>query len=176
MKPIVIGNRTIGINNRVGLMRVIAVMRIKEGYIYEVGNLTRVGDAFITEFEDESTRIEMQLGLTDIKFNATVEVEVMGIRQQEVVVGSVAFFGVAFDLLSNVTTGDRIVENVRVFEISGLQMKLLDKRDNDFLRRVQNLQLRVGIDFVMNSNLKRVVYAIVSVAASDSIRKIAGSV
>lgn len=55
-------------------------------------------------------------------------------------------------------------------------MKLLSKTHNDLIRRIQNIQLRLGVDFVMNSNFKRIVYAIVGVAASDSIRKIAGSV
>lgn len=70
MKPIVIGNRTLGINERIGLMRVIAIMKIKEGYIYEIGDLKRAGDAWITEYEDESTKIEMQIALLDMKFNA----------------------------------------------------------------------------------------------------------
>ena len=175
MDPIPIGQRTIGINDKVGLIKVIAVLRIKQGYINQIGGLARVDDAFITEFEDESTLIEMKLGVFDVRFNATIEFEIMGIKQREVVIGSVAFFGVAFDILNNGTTGGRKIDNLKVFEISGLQMSLIGGRDNA-LRRLQNLQLTMGIEFVMNSNLKRIVNAIVSVAAADSIKQIAGSV
>lgn len=173
MKPMELGNRTIGINERVGLVQVIAILRIKRGFVNHVGGLERVGEAFYTEYEDDSTKIEMRLGIFDIKFNATIEMEFMGIRQREVVSGSVEFFGTSFEVLTNATTGERHVDNVSVFEMSGLKLKF--SGPHDIINRVQNIPMKVGVRLIMNSNLKSIVYAIVSVAVSDSLATIAGA-
>lgn len=173
MKPIPIGNRTISINDRLGLfMPIMAEFRIKNGAINEIGRLDRVGDNFITEYEDESTLLEVKMGLIDVRFNSSFDIDIMRIVHRDMVEGSVDMIGIAFDLISNGTTGDRTADNVEIFDISGVQMSLVG-RPRSLLRRHENLALQMAVDFVMKTNLKYIVNSIVTAAAGDTIKSMA---
>ncbi|KAI1293831.1 hypothetical protein HDE_06394 [Halotydeus destructor] len=174
MKPIKLGNRTIGLDEQFGALKLIAAVRILSGYVNQIGDLIRTGDAYISEYDDDSSLIEMKVGVLDIKFNATIAIDVMGIQQKETIIGSVGTFGIEFDVLTNATTGGRKTNNVKVFEISDLDLKV-DAAENDVVRRIQNLNLHFGLQILMNTNLKKIVNSIVSIAASDIIARIAGS-
>lgn len=174
MKPLAMSNRTLGIDEQVGFLHMRAVVFIKKGFVNQIGNISRVGQAFYTESEDESTLIEMKIALEDIKFNASIEIEVMGIRQNQEVEGGVGIIGVRFEVFTNGTTGQRSVQNVKIFDMDGLDLELFGP--NDIVNRFQNIPIRIGLRVVMRTNLKRIVHAITSIAVADAISRIAGGV
>ena len=54
MSPIPMKNRTIGIYERIGLINVIALVRLTDGHIYKIGSLKRVGNATMTVYPARS--------------------------------------------------------------------------------------------------------------------------
>lgn len=173
MEPIKIKDRSIGINQRIGLLPMTLLVRIQNGSINKIGKIKRVGDAFMTvipatnEDDDDSTVTDAVISIEDIRFNATVEIEVFAVRHWEVVQGRVGDVQAQVQMSTNGTTGERAMTGFKVSDMNDVDLNL--RGPYEIVSRITSIPLRLGTRFVMNSNLKRIVTAIVTVAAADTV-------
>lgn len=173
MTPIKIKDRSIGINQRIGMLPMALVIHIKNGNINKIGKIKRVGDAFMTvipaknEDDDDSTITDATISIQDIRFNATIDIEVFAVRHWEVVQGKVGDVQAKVQMSTNGTTGGREMSGFQITDINDVDLNL--RGPFEIVSRISSIPLRIGTRFVMNSNLKRIVNTIVTVAARDTI-------
>lgn len=173
MNPIKIKDRSIGINQRMGLLPMSVLINIQNGNINKIGKIKRVGDAFMTvipainEDDDDSTITDAVISIADIRFNATIEIEVFAVRHWEIVQGRVGEVQAQFQMSTNGTTGERSMTGFEIVDMKDVDLNL--QGPYQIISRISSIPLRIGTRFVMNSNLKRIVNTIVTVAAADTV-------
>lgn len=179
MTPIAMKKKAFGLNERVGLMNMEAIIRLEDGYITKIGNLTRQGDAWMTvipaptEDDDESTVTQAKIGLHDIEFNTTVVFDILGVTHREHLEGIVDFVGADIILTTNGTTGDRDLPYLKIYDIQGANVEFVGPIEA--IDRIRNIPVKIATQFIMNTRLKVIVHNIVSNAAYGSIKGIAAS-
>lgn len=173
MNPIKIKDRSIGLNQRMGLLPMSLLVHIQNGNINKIGKIKRVGDAFMTvipatnDDDDDSTVTDAVISLDDIRFNATIEIEVFAVRHWEIVQGRVGEVQAQFQMSTNGTTGERSMTGFKIIDMRDIDLNL--RGPYQIISRISSIPLRIGTRFVMNSNLKKIVNTIVTVAAADTV-------
>lgn len=173
MEPIRIKDRSIGINQRIGLLPMGLLIRISDGSINKIGRIKRVGDSFMTvipakdEDDDDSTVTDATISIQDIRFNATVQVEALAVGHWEHVQGRVGEVQAKVQMSTNGTTGERTMTGFEITDMEDVDLNL--RGPFQIVSRISSIPLRIGTRFVMNSNLKRIVTTIVTVAAKETV-------
>jgi hypothetical protein len=179
MTPIPMKQRSFGLNERIGLMNIEAIIRLEDGYITKIGKISRQGDAWMTvipaanEDEDESTVTEAQIGINDIEFNTTIVFDILGVVHKETIEGSVQFVGAHIFITTNGTTGERDIPYFKIYDIRGANVEFVGPIEA--IDRIRNIPVKIATQFIMNTRLKHIVQSIVSNAAYGSIKGIATS-
>lgn len=183
MTPIKMKDRTIGLNHSkfmlipLEAMSMISEVRIEDFYVTKIGNLKRIGNATMTvippesEDDEESTVTHSKVGIYDIEINATIVFDVMRVSHREPIEGSVKFLGTQIILTTNGTTGERDIPYFNVYDISGVDIQFIGPYQK--IDAIRNVPLRLAVNFVMNTQLKRIVQVIITRAGYAGIREIA---
>lgn len=184
MEPIPMPARSLGVSERMPLARLPLIVRLEEGYITKIGGLKRNGNAWQTvippksdgpideDDEDaddtESTVTESNIDIQDVEFNTTITFDVMGVMHREHVKGRVGKISLYLILTDNGTTGERDLPYFTIFDIEDVDIRL--KGPIEVIDRIRNIPLRMAVRFVMKTQLKQIVNAIVTRATQSAIR------
>ena len=178
MQPIRMQPKGVGINERILIADIQMMARLEDGYINKIGYLKRVGNAYQTvipakdDWDGDSSVTEASVEISDVEFNATVAFNIINVLHRENVIGKVGKITVFLLMTENGTTGIRDLPYFKIENIENVDIEL--KGPFESLDRLRNVGVKMGVRFVMRTQLKQLVIKVVSQAAHSAVRGMIG--